>query len=553
MDIIVKIVQLLLGVALFLFGMNLMGDALKRVAGDKMQMVLYKMTNKPINGLILGTLVTMVIQSSSATSIMIISFVNAGMMKLIQAIGVIMGANIGTSITGWILALPYMGGSAKIAQLLSTQTIAGIFGIIGIVLTMISKKQSRKDIGCIMLGFTVLMVGMQTISSSVAFVKESEFFLNAMSAGANPIVGILIGFIFTLIIQSSSAGVGILQALATTGTITFASAFPIIMGIGVGAACPVLIAGFRSGREGKRTGLAYLNNDLMGMLICGSGFYIINALAGGLGIMEFTMTPVSVALLNSVYRIVTVLILFPCIKLIEKLLYLIVKKDPSEEKENKDFELLSEDILLSRKVALENSKLFFSRYEKLVWNNITLAFTQLWNYSEAGINRCTSQCEELKEYDKRISTFLTKLCEGEMESEDSRELVLLFDMAGEMSKMNQAIADLIKLLQNTEDLSEVKIFDDELIKIMDTMTELHDMFIYMHRTDSEDILDGVKERLNNYRTLYVDFQMRQMEQIINGKMDITNADLSIKIREILSAMNGSVEHIMGMYFVPRTM
>ena len=550
MDFAFKIIQLFLGIALFLFGMNLMGDGLKRVAGDKMQMVLYKMTNNPIKGLLLGTLVTMVIQSSSATSIMIISFVNAGMMKLAQAIGVIMGANIGTCITGWILALPYLDESAEINELLSTQTIAGVFGVIGIVLTMVSKKQSRKDIGFILLGFTILMVGMQTISGSVAFVKESPFFLNAMSAGSNPFVCILIGLVFTLIIQSSSAGVGILQALSTTGAISFSSAFPIIMGIRIGAACPVLISAAQANREGKRTGLSYLNNDLMGMFICGTGFYIVNAVSGGLRIMDVTMTPVSIALVNSVYRIATVLILFPFIRVIEKLLYFIVKREPSEGKENKDFELLSESILQSQKVAMENSKLFISRYEKLVWNNITLAFVQLWNYSEAGINKCKLDCKELKEYNARISIFLTQLCEGKIESAASRELPLLLDMVSEMSKMNRIIEDLTILLQETDGCDKSDIFDNELIGIMDSMTELHDMFIQLHKNNSPELINNIVNRRSAYEIMYADFQKKQLEQIVNGKMDVTNVNISIKVREILTEMNDCMEHMMGIYLTP---
>ena len=551
MDTAFKIIQLLLGVALFLFGMNLMGDGLKRVAGDTMQMVLYKMTKNPIKGLLLGTVVTMVIQSSSATSIMIIGFVNAGMMQLGQAIGVIMGANIGTSITGWILALPYMDGSANIGELLSTQTIAGVFGIIGIVMTMAAKKQSQKDVGYILLGFTVLMVGMQTISGAVAFVKESPFFLDAMAAGSNPVIGILIGFVFTLIIQSSSAGVGILQALSTTGTITFSSAFPIIMGIGVGAACPVLIAAFQANREGRRTGLAYLNDDLMGMLICGSGFYIVNAISGGLAIMDITMTPVTIALLNSVYRIATVLILFPFIRVIEKVLYFIVKKDPSEGKDNKDFEMLSDSILPSQRVAMENGKAFISRYEKLTWNNITLAFTQLWNYTEAGIDRCRQACEELKEYNSRINKFLTKLCEGEMEIETSRELTLLLDVINELSKMNRVTEELIELLQQTNGCIKSEMYNKQLIDIMDNMTELHDLFIHIHKNRDQETLDMVMEKRSTYEALYADFQRSQMEQIVNGRMDVADVDICIKVREILAGMNDSVQHIMGIYFTPR--
>ena len=552
MELAYKIIQLLLGIALFLFGMNLMGDGLKRAAGDKMQVVLYKMTNTPVKGLLLGTLVTMVIQSASATSIMIIGFVNAGMMQLSQAIGVIMGANIGTSITGWILALPYMDGSAGINELLSTQTIAGVFGVIGIIMTMVGKKQSQKDVGFILLGFTILMVGMQTISSAVAFVKESPFFLNAMSAGENPFVGVLIGLVFTLIIQSSSAGVGILQALSTTGAISFASAFPIIMGIGVGATCPVLISAAQSNREGKRTGLSYLNNDFMGMLICGTGFYIVNALCGGLKLMDVTMDPVSIALLNSVYRMATVLILFPFIHVIEKLLYKIVKNDPSEGKENRDFELLSASLLSSQTVAMENSRLFITRYEKLLWNNINLAFVQLWNYSESSISKCSQACDELKEYHDRICNFLTKLAEGEIEDSVSTELVLMLDAVNEMSGLNRAIEDLVKLLKETEDRGGGEIYSSKLIGLMDLLTEMHDMFIETYKTNSIEQRESLMSKRSTYEAMYAGYRKQQLEQMVSGKTDPNKANIIISVREILAGMNVSMEHTLDLYFAGNT-
>ena len=266
MGIFSMILSLLSGVALFLFGMSLMGDGLKMVAGNKLEAFLYRMTNTPLKGVALGTGVTSVIQSSSATTVMVIGFVNSGMMKLKQAIGIIMGANIGTSITGWILCLSYIDGKNGIAKILSTATISAVVAIIGIILRMACKRSVHKNIGNIMLGFAILMTGMQTMSGAVSPLKDSPTFTNMLTMFSNPLIGILVGIAFTAVLQSASATVGVLQALSVTGILTFSSAFPIVLGIGVGAACPVLISAIGANKNGKRTALVYLINDLFALI-----------------------------------------------------------------------------------------------------------------------------------------------------------------------------------------------------------------------------------------------------------------------------------------------
>lgn len=235
------VITLLGGVALFLFGMSLMGDGLKKVAGNKLELVLYRLSSTPLKGVLLGTGVTAVIQSSSATSVMVVGFVNSGMMQVKQAIGVVMGAILGTSITGWILCLSDISGGSGWVDLLSTATLTGIVAVVGIVLRMAGKKQSTLSVGNILMGFAVLMFGMSSMSGAVAPLKESEAFTGILTSFSNPFLGILVGIVFTSVIQSASAAVGILQALAITGAVTYEVAFPIIMGIAIGAAVPVLL------------------------------------------------------------------------------------------------------------------------------------------------------------------------------------------------------------------------------------------------------------------------------------------------------------------------
>jgi phosphate:Na+ symporter len=299
---------LLGGVALFLFGMYLMGDGLKKVAGNKLELVLYKLTSTPLKGVLLGTGVTAVIQSSSATSVMVVGFVNSGMMKVRQAIGIVMGAILGTSITGWILCLSDIGGGSASGwvEIFSTATLTGIIAVIGIILQMFTHDQTKQHVGGIMMGFAVLMFGMTSMSSAVAPLKESAAFISILTKFSNPLFGILAGILFTSVIQSSSAAVGILQALAITGTIQFDVAYPLILGIAIGAAVPVLLSAVGATTDGKRTAYIYLLVDVLGVVIWGTIFYVVNAFAH-FSFMTMTMTTVSIAFLNTLFRFATVL------------------------------------------------------------------------------------------------------------------------------------------------------------------------------------------------------------------------------------------------------
>ena len=376
------ILSLLSGVALFLYGMSLMGDGLKRVAGNKLELILYRLTNTPVKGVLLGTVVTAIIQSSSATTVMVVGFVNSGMMKVSQAIGIIMGANIGTSITGWILCLSYVEGSGGIAQLLSAATISAIVAIVGIIFKMFIKKAVYRDVGDIMLGFSILMVGMQTMSGAVSPLKESERFVKMLTMFSNPVAGIVAGILFTAVLQSASASIGILQALSVTGTISFATAFPITMGIGVGASCPVLLSSIGTNRNGKRTALVYLLNDLFGMVIWSVLFYFVHAMVH-FDFIDMTMGPVHIASLNTVFRMATTVCLLPFIRYLERLVNLLVRgtAEDDDREEQADFELLEERFLAYPAIAINQSHKAMNGMAKKAKKNILRSLGLLDNYT----------------------------------------------------------------------------------------------------------------------------------------------------------------------------
>ncbi len=451
------VLSLLSGVALFLFGMSLMGDGLKKAAGEKLELILYQLTNTPLKGVLLGAAVTAVIQSSSATSVMVVGFVNSGMMKVIQAIGIIMGANVGTSITGWILCLSYLDGDSGIAQILSTATICAVVAIVGIIIKMVAKKVTTRNIGDIMLGFAILMTGMQTMSSAMSPLKENQDFVSILTAFTNPILGILVGIAFTAILQSASASIGILQALSVMDAITFASAFPITLGIGVGAAVPVLLSSIGTNKNGKRTAIIYLLNDLFGMVIWGVVFYSLNAVFN-FGIMSISMNPFSIAALNSVFRTATVVVLFPFIPLIERLVCRIVKDDPEDIEDARDFELLEERFLAFPALAISQSRQAVNGMAIKTAKNIYRSMNLLDDYHDSKYQKVLDKENLIDKYEHELGTYLMKLTGRELTEAQQKQVSVFLHVVSDFERLSDHatnIAATANQLHETEvDFSE---------------------------------------------------------------------------------------------------
>ena len=415
--------SLLGGVSLFLFGMTLMGEGLKLVAGNKLELILYKLSGTPLKGILLGTGVTAVIQSSSATSVMVVGFVNSGMMKMKQAISIIMGAIIGTSITGWIISLSDLGGNNGLLSLLSTETLSAITAIVGIYLRLFSKKQTHHHIGDILMGFAILMFGMKAMSSSVSSLRESKVFISLLTQFSNPILGIIIGMVFTTVIQSASASVGILQALSSTGAITFEIALPIIMGIAIGASVPVLLSALGASTDGKRTALSYLVVDTLGVIVFSLLFYSINAVVH-FAFMSTPLRSVNIALLNTVFRLIVVALLLPFISLLEKLVSTLIKdKKQEQDKELDDIKRLEERFISYPPLAVENARIAINKMGELAEKNILDAFNLLRNgYTDGGFDEVERIEGVIDKYEDSIGTYLTKLTGREMPKDLNRSV-----------------------------------------------------------------------------------------------------------------------------------
>ena len=453
MDVIVMILSLLCGVALFMYGMSLMGDGLKSVAGDKLEAFLYKMTSTPIKGMLLGTAVTSVIQSSSATTVMVVGFVNSGMMKLFQAIGIIVGANIGTSVTGWILCLSYIEGSGGITKLLGSSTIAAVAAISGTLIRMLSKRSSGKHLGNILLGFAILMVGMQMMSSAVSPLRESPVFTNAITMFSNPVLGILLGTVMTAILQSASASIGVTQALSVTGILTFSTAFPIILGIGVGASCPVLFSAIGANKNGQRSAIVYLLINVFNMILCGVGFYAANAFMH-FSFMETTIGPVGIAFVNSLVRIVGGVILFPFFKSIEKLVCMLIKDSPEDledMQDNADFDLLDERFLVSPALALGQSSRVVYGMSSKVRKNVGRSLNLIHEFSEKKFAKVQRKEDLIDKYESKLGAYLMQLTKLELTSEQTREATAYLRLIGDFERIGDYASNISHITKRMQD------------------------------------------------------------------------------------------------------
>ena len=416
-----NVISLLSGIALFLFGMALMGDGLKQVAGNKLELILYRLTGNPIKGFLLGAGVTAVIQSSSATSVMIVGFVNSGMMKVRQAISIVLGAILGTSITGWIICLSDIGSTGGWLDLFSTATLTGVISVIGIVLRMTAKNPAKKHVGDILMGFAVLMFGMSTMSSAVSPLRDDPTFIRILTSFSNPFLGILFGTLFTCVLQSASAAVGILQALASTGIIDFSIALPIIMGIAIGAAMPVLLSAIGASVDGKRTAMVYLVAEVTGVILFAAIYYTLDALIR-FPFADRIMTSVSIALVNTVFRFIKVVGLLPFTRQIEKTVNLLVREKPQQKAVEPEAMRLEERFIQHPALAIEQSRLTINAMAEEAKRNFVEAVALLHGYSDERFKLVEDLERSVDRYEDKLGTYLVKVTEREMTAKQNAEV-----------------------------------------------------------------------------------------------------------------------------------
>ena len=470
-----QVIGLLSGVALFLFGMTLMGDGLKRVSGNKLEPILYKLSSSPIRGMLLGAGVTTVIQSSSATSVMAVGFVNSGMMTIRQAIPVILGAILGTSITGWIICLSYIEGGEGIGSILSTSTLTGIIAVVGVFLRVFSKKQSHHHVGDIMMGFAILMFGMSTMSGSVRSLGEEPWFTEMLVAVEAPVLGIVIGLLFCALLQSASAAVGIVQALSVTGAMTLGSTLPLLMGISIGASLPVLLTALGASVAGRRTAFSYLVATAMGALSCAVIFYALNAVFN-FPIMGETMNPFSLALVNTLLRLAMVCLLLPLIGVLEAIVCRIIPDRAAKEEAKEEYVIpkLEQRFLDHPTLALEQSRSAINEMAVQAAKAVSLAMVQHRAYEEPR----RLQIEKLEDvgdrFEDTIGSYLMELSRSDLTEQEGRELSIYL----------RALTDLERISDHARNISEnaaeahrkgIDFTDDALVELTVLGTSIHDI------------------------------------------------------------------------------
>ena len=497
------VLTLIGGLSLFLFGMNIMGQALERKAGNKLKDLLAKMTNSKLKGFLTGLVITAVIQSSSATTVMVVGFVNSGLMTLRQAINVIMGANIGTTITSWILSLGDIDGSSILITLLKPTSFTPILAFVGIIFYMFLKDDSKKDIGSILLGFATLMFGMDTMSNAVSGLANVPGFSNLFILFTNPLLGVLVGALLTAIIQSSSASVGILQALSSTGQVTYGAAVPIIMGQNIGTCVTCLLSSIGTNKNARRAAVVHLLFNTIGTVVILTLFCIIKTVVY-IPLLSEQASMFGIALTHSIFNVLCVMILLPMSALLEKLALRIIPDDKTKEK----YDELDTRLFVTPTLALAQAKSSLSDMADTSRKAITMALKSVNNYSDKLYEDILKEEDKNDRYEDKIGTYLVDLSSKNTLSEsESKDVSKMLKIMGDLER----IADhAINIGQASRELRDKNLsLSEDAIKEMDNMLsavkecvdlsllafEKDDLAIALKVPPLEEVIDELKAEL----------------------------------------------------------
>lgn len=459
------------GLALFLYGMSLMGDGLSNVSGGRLEKILEKLTSSPLKAVLLGAVVTAVIQSSSATTVMVVGFVNSGVMKLSQAVGIIMGANIGTTMTSWILSLSGIESSNIFMQFLKPTSFSPILAIVGVSFLMFSKKEKKKDIGMILVGFAILMFGMDTMSGAVKPLADVPEFTNILLAFSNPILGMVAGLILTAVIQSSSASVGILQALCITGAVSYATALPIIMGQNIGTCVTALLSAIGASKNAKRASLIHLYFNLIGTIIFMIVFYSINSFIH-FPFLQMAAGAAGIAVIHTVFNVSSTVVLLPFSRVIEKLAYISIKDEAEEIEEtqaDKDFKLLDVRFLETPGLAVEECRVVARHMSEVTKESLNLAMELVSKYDEKKADRVKFLENEIDRYEDRLGSYLVKLAQKQMSEKDNHTTSIILQCLNEFERISDHA---VTVMRAAKEMSEKKLsFSKRAVEELGIYTE----------------------------------------------------------------------------------
>ena len=533
-----KVLSFIGGLAMFLYGMNVMGGGLEKMSGGKLERILERLTSSKWKGLVLGLAVTAVIQSSSATTVMVVGFVNSGIMKLRQAIGIIMGANIGTTVTSWLTSLIGIENDNFFIQLLKPTSFSPILALIGVALLMFSKNGKRKNLAVILLGFAVLMFGMDTMSTAVKGLKDVPEFREVFTWFSNPILGVLAGAVLTAILQSSSASVSILQALSNSGAITYSSAIPIILGQNIGTCVTAILSSVGTTKNAKRAAVVHLYFNIIGTVVFMILFYAINAFVD-FAFIDDAVTPVGIAIVHTIFNVVATTLLMPFTNLLEKLAYITIR-DGKKEGED-DFQLLDPRFLATPSFAIDQCRNLSLKMAQLSKETLLMSIDTLHNYTEEAAENIIANENKVDEYEDKIGTYLVQLSAKDLTDKDSQNITVLLHCIGDFERISDHAINILEAAQemHTKELEFSDKAKEELEVFVAAINEIIATAFDAFSTDDIKLaktVEPLEEVIDNLRN---ELKKRHIKRLRKGKCTI---ELGFVLSDLLTNFERVADH-----------
>lgn len=535
------ILNLLGGIALFLFGMHTLSASLEKLAGGKLETWLEKATSKPIKGVVLGAIITAVIQSSAATTVMIIGFVNSGLMKLSQAIGVIMGANIGTTATSWLLSLQSISGSDGFSflNLLKPTTFTPVLAVIGVILIMFTKSDKKKTIGMILAGFAVLMFGMNSMSSATAGLAENETFCNILMMFSNPVLGVIAGAVLTAVLQSSSASIGILQSIAiSTGKVTYSVALPLLLGQNIGSCVTALISSVGANKPAKRVAFVHLYFNVIGTVVFLSIFYLLNAFIS-MPFMDESLSAVGIAVIHTGFNVLATALFLPFTKQLEKLACLTVRDDSNDEKLTPM--LLDERLLKTPSVAIEQCRNVCIRMARLTQETLKMSMEVVTTFDAKKCAEVIDNENAIDIFEDKIGSYILKISSKDLSENDSKIVSSMLHTIGDLERISDHA---VNIVEAAEEMHSKKIkFSQQALRelpvIVNAVSEILDMSINAFVNNDVNLAKNVEPLEDVIDQLRSDLKTRHIERLRNGKCTI---ELGFILQDLLTNFERVSDH-----------
>ncbi|MCX4267500.1 MAG: Na/Pi cotransporter family protein [Lachnospiraceae bacterium] len=534
------VLKLMYGLALFLFGMDIMSDAMKKGAGNQLKAILASLTSNTVKGFLLGLGVTAIIQSSSATTVMVVGFVNSGAMTLYQAVGVIMGANVGTAVTSWLTGLSGVGAGGEavssILQWMKPDTWVPILCLIGLGLTMFSKKDRKRDFGTVFLGFGVLMIGMETMSGAVSVLRTNVQFQSLFVMFRNPILGVVAGMVLTAIVQSSSASVGILQSLTTTGAITYGAAIPIIMGQNIGTCVTAMISAFSANKNGKRAALIHLYFNIIGVLVWLNLFYLLDYFLD-FTFVDYAVDMWGIAGIHTIFKVLCVLLFAPFTKQLERLATVSVK----DSKEEENVILLDDRLMQTPSVAVKRCEEVTIAMAETSCEALRLSLKLLKNYDKKVAQKVREYENRSDEYEDILGSYLVKLSACDLDGQDSHEITKLLHVIGDFERISDHAVSVVISAEEIEDNKIV--FSEDERRDLDVLSAAVDEIIGLvyecFRKNSVLIAEQVEplEQVVDYLT-----EQMKMQSVLRLQKKESTIQHGFIVSDILNSLERASDH-----------